>query len=205
MPIGIQELRELQYSGDGSSPISDDIPSLWHDINDIVDDIDTFNNPYRPPSHHDSNITNSQENFSIKRYYIRKSPVDASRYTSFRIKLKATARTFGSDTKVILGIRQIDFTSIIYGDSGELWFQYTNTGTSFTLDEVRPRVLNIDVVGAYLPEVTPYVVDTGTLIEVPIGSTIAHDDTFYIKMTMDSGGSGDTPVIAGIVLEITQI
>ena len=205
MPSYHMTLSELQYSSSTSYPTDD--TAEWFDINPIYNTTDTyFVNDFLPPTHQDLAVVNARTDFPLTRYYIRKNPQSGDRYTSLRIKFTAEDILYGDIYKVVLGIRELDLSSIIYGTDGDIWFKkVVGAGEDFTLNSISPRVVNTDIVGVYQPDVTPYYVETGVLVEASYPTNFLEGDTLYIKMSMDDGGSGDTPVIAGLNLNITGL
>ena len=200
-------LQEIQYSSSTSYPINDDNPALWSDLSATynVDDSESLVNEFLPPTHGGNplQVLNAKTNLPITRYYIKRNPDTGDRYTALRILLSSEDLLVGTDYKVVLGIRQLDIASIMYGTSGTVWFKHTAGVDGFTFNSARPRVVNTDVVGVYKPECTGYYLDIDeNLIEITDPMAFAEGETLYIKMEMDDGGSGDTPVIAGIILDI---
>ena len=203
-----QELLELQYSSALSMPINEVDPNVWENLAGTVDSPDEFQiNRFKPPYKDELGVPyNTREKLPAARYYISKAPSIGDRYTSFKIKLKSNGIDYGAEVKTILGIRQIDFASIVYGSSGEVWFKYTvPAGGDLSLNGVSSRIVNREVVGTYEPAITPYKIDGGELLEVTYGSSFIATDVIYFKVEMDDNGSGDSPILAGLRLDVTRL
>jgi hypothetical protein len=205
MPSAAMTLQEIQYSSLTSSPIEDDATNgVWNDLNGWISNDINYINDYRAPV--EGQALSYKTYLPMTRYYIKRNPSDGSRYTSFRLKFYSNAITYTDIYKVILGIRQLDLSTVVYGPAGTIWYKYTvPVGGAFILNDIRARVVNTEVVGIYSPTITTHIVSGGEIVDTAYGASYNDGDTLYIKMQMDDGGSGDTPVVAGLVLDITRV